>query len=256
MNTLKQTKKIIISLVSIFGLLVLGLLAGALMASVADAKDLNKASQENEPLALETKILKEISDPRERRLVAVEAYLNEIQTLSARFTQQSPTGALSRGKLHMERPGKIRFEYDGDVPLLIVGDGKNLNLIDYEMNEITRWPVNDTPLAFLVSKRVDFTKSKVTLNYTGPESVANMISVTAQNPKKPEQGSLTLMFEANAAGADEPLKLTLRAWQVIDAQGSRTTVSLTALDINAPLTQTLWTFKDPRGKRATRRRSR
>lgn len=233
------------------------------MASVADAKPpkiiTQDASRQDAPppnAPLETKEINEISDPRERRLVAVENYLNNIKSLSARFTQQSPTGALSRGKLHMERPGKIRFEYDGDVPLLIVGDGKTLNLIDYEMNEITRWPVNDTPLAFFVKEEVDFKKTKVTLNYTGPESVANMISVTVEDPKKPEQGTFTLMFEASAANPDEPLKLTLRAWQVVDAQGSRTTISLSSLDINTALTNSLWTFKDPRGKRAQRRRGR
>ena len=50
------------------------------------------------------------------------------------------------GKLTLKRPGKIRFQYQKDVPLLIVGDGNSLTMIDYEVRQVQRWPVKNSPL--------------------------------------------------------------------------------------------------------------
>lgn len=209
-------------------------------------------AQEVEPLPTVKVPLR--SDAYSRRLEAVEAYLNNIKTMTARFIQQAPNGAMNRGTLKMQRPGHVRFEYSDDNPVLIVADGKTLNLIDYDMNEITKWPVMDTPLAFLLKDKIKLDDT-VELSFSGNEAIANMISVTARDPKKPEQGSLTLIFESRyKENSDIELEVTLRAWQVIDAQGGLTTVSLSDVEINTQISAETWTFKDPRGERATRRR--
>lgn len=188
----------------------------------------------------------------EDRLNAVEAYMNSVGSMRARFVQQAPDGRVSRGVFHLERPGRVRFEFDGDVPILIVSDGRILNMVDYELGQVTKWPIKDTPLALLVAEEIVLGEN-VTLVSSGPGELANMISITARDPKKPEQGTMTLVFSAEPAAAGGAPQMTLRAWQVIDAQGGLTTVTLAQPEVNLALEASLWNFDDPRGDRFKRR---
>ena len=183
-------------------------------------------------------------------LETVKNYLNSIRSLKAQFSQQGPDGHIVVGKLHLERPGKVRFEYEGDVPLLIVSDGNTLNMIDYDIGQVTKWPVNDTPLALLLADEVNF-NDHTTISSRKNEVGVGFLSITSSNPENPQQGSLILVFSQQD---DENMKL--RAWQVIDAQGKLTTVSIANLEINNELNRALWTFEDPRGDRLTRNRRR
>ncbi len=206
----------------------------------------------NDAAPLPTIELSPQTDLHQQRLAAVEAYLNSVSTMRARFVQQAPDGSMSRGIFHLERPGRVRFEFEEGVPILIVSDGRILNMVDYELGQVTKWPIKDTPLALLVADEIVLGKN-VTLVSSGPGELANMISITARNPKKPEQGTMTLVFSAEPApGGGSPL-MTLRAWQVIDAQGGLTTVTLVQPEVNVTLEASLWKFDDPRGDRFKRR---
>lgn len=183
-------------------------------------------------------------------LQAVERFLNGVKTMTAAFVQVAPDGALSHGRFYLERPGKVRFEYSDETPILIVGDGKILNFIDYEVGQVTRWPISDTPLALLVADQIAF-GSNVEISAAGPGGLAGLTSVTAFDPAKPEQGTLTMIF--SGAGASG---LTLVAWEVIDAQGALTRITLEGYTLNGPLQKSLWTFDDPRSDRFKRPRTR
>ena len=81
------------------------------------------------------------------------AALRGISTMRADFTQTDRSGQTVRGKMTLKRPGKIRFEYADDVPLLIVSNGKSLTMIDYEVNQVQRWPISNSPLGALLDPR-------------------------------------------------------------------------------------------------------
>jgi outer membrane lipoprotein-sorting protein len=180
----------------------------------------------------------------------VKDYLNSIKTLKANFSQQSSDGAITKGMVHFERPGKIRFEYGGDVPFLIVSDGNILNFIDYDIGQITKWPVSDTPLALLLAEEVNFNSHTRISNRVGENGIS-MLAITSADPEQPQQGSLSLIFTKDKGG-----KLKLMAWQVIDAQGILTTVSMSNIEFNSVISRDLWAFDDPRGNRAKRNRRR
>ena len=232
-----------------------GLLAG-LFAGVAfssNAQDATPTPDESlPPPPLETVQVTDDRPFHEERVSAVEAYLANLRSLQARFVQQNPGGGMVSGTLSLERPGKVRFEYDDDIQVLIVADGKTLNMIDYEVGEITKWPVKDTPLAILVERDLALDEN-VSILTAGPGALGNMVSMTAEDPKKPELGVMTLVFSVNDDGAEAP-ELTLRLWQVVDPQGGITTVTLQETILNAELDEKLWTFDDPRGERFERRR--
>ena len=183
-------------------------------------------------------------------LGAVERFLNGIRTLAADFVQTAPDGALAHGRFYLERPGKVRFEYLDGTPVLIVGDGTILNFIDYEVGQLTRWPIAETPLALLLAGDVKFGKN-VELSSVGPGALAGLTAVTAFDPARPDQGTLTMIFSGNDASG-----LTLLAWEVIDAQGALTKIAIEDYKLNAPLEKSLWTFDDPRGERFQRKRTR
>jgi len=188
-------------------------------------------------------------------LEAVESYLNGIQTMRADFTQIAPNGALSQGVFHLQRPGRVRFDYEDDIQILIVSDGNNINFIDYEIGQITRWPISDTPLALLLDETFEF-GANIDISGSGPGNLANMATVTTFDPKKPEQGTMTLIFERGENTANGASVLTLRAWEVVDAQGALTQIHLQNSEINIALNDELWEFDDPRNERFQRRRKR
>src|SRR3546814_4315606 len=91
-------------------------------------------------------------------LKQVSAYIRAVKTMTADFTQTDRNGRTLSGKLTLKQPGKIRFEYQKDVPLLIVGDGKSLTMIDYEVSQVQRWPIRNSPLGALLDPDRDLGK--------------------------------------------------------------------------------------------------
>src|SRR3546814_12784079 len=78
--------------------------------------------------------------------------------MTAQFTQTDRAGKVLTGTLSLKKPGKIRFQYEKGVPILIVGDGKALFFIDYSVNQVQRWPIGDSPLSVLLDPGKDMSK--------------------------------------------------------------------------------------------------
>ena len=125
------------------------------------------------------------------------------------------------------------------MPLLIVGDGKALTLIDYEVRQVQRWPIGSSPLGALIDPSRDFTKfSKIV--QTGDPA---LLTVEARDPKRPEFGTITLVFQRQPSA---PAGLNLYGWVARDAQGNRTAVRLSAQRYNAPVADSAFRWRDPR----------
>lgn len=160
-------------------------------------------------------------------------YLEGIRTLRARFIQVGPDGGLAQGTLYLKRPGRLRFEYDPPVPILIVGDGIWLVLVDKELPHLDRFPISQTPLGVLVAEDIELGRSA---EVSAVDNRAGVLRMTLIDPDKPEEGALTLVF------ADSPL--ALKQWQVRDAQGGVTNVSLSEVETGMELKPDLFVFTD------------
>lgn len=167
----------------------------------------------------------------------VETYLEGLQSLAANFVQVGPEGDVSRGEFYLRRPGRLRFEYLPPVPIMIVADGVWLILHDTELESVDRWPVYDTPLAPLLSRKIDLTSKSATVEVVRLGRSAGLLDVTLVDKDNPDEGDLTLTF------ATEPMQL-LR-WTVRDPQGGTTKVTLNTLLANPELDPELFTFTDP-----------
>jgi outer membrane lipoprotein-sorting protein len=173
------------------------------------------------------------------RLNEAVSALRSIRTLKADFVQTDRSGQSVSGVLTLKRPGRIRFQYEKSVPMLIVGDGKALTLIDYEVNQVQRWPISNSPLGALLDPGRDVAKFG-TLKPTGDP---NVISVEVRDRKHPEYGVITLIFTRNAAA---PGGLELSYWVALDSQNKRTTVRLTNQRYGLAVPDSTFRWKDPR----------
>lgn len=180
-------------------------------------------------------------------LTQVENHLRQVKSLQADFTQTSDTGAVARGKMILAKPGRIRFDFGKDSPLLIVSNGSVLSMVDYDVSQVTRWPVKETPLALLVDDKVSLAGRARLLPPN--ETPQGFLAVEGRDPKHPEYGTITLYFQKTPKG---PAGLMLMGWRVLDGQGRTTTVHLENQRLNEEVAASAFQFKDPRGPRGPR----
>lgn len=178
---------------------------------------------------------------QESDLSRVSAYIRGVTTMTANFTQTDRNGQTLTGKLTIKQPGKIRFQYQKGVPLLIVGDGKALTMIDYEVRQVQRWPIGNSPLGALIDPSKDLSKFGKVIQ-TGDPSV---ISVQARDPRRPEFGTITMIFKRDPSG---PAGLQLYGWVALDSQNNRTSVRLSNQAYGVPVADSTFRWTDPRPK--------
>lgn len=179
------------------------------------------------------------------QLDQVVSALRAINTMQADFTQTDRSGQTVGGTLTLKRPGRIRFQYSRDVNMLVVSDGRALTLIDYDVRQVQRYPISNSPLGALLDPNRDVRR----FGQLVPTGNPNVISVAVKDPGKPEYGTITLVFTRDA-GAPGGLELT--SWVALDAQNTRTTVRLSNQRYGMAVPDRTFTYNDPR--RTTNRR--
>ncbi len=180
----------------------------------------------------------------EAELDRVVAALRGISTMKANFTQTDRRGQTVAGEMTLKRPGKIRFQYEQGVPLLLVSNGSSMTLVDYEVNQVQRWPIQNSPLGALLDPNRDVKR----FGKLVPTGHADVVGVEVRDPKKPEFGVITLLFTRNSAA---PGGLQLTNWVALDSQNHRTTVRLTGHRYGMAVADSAFTYRDPR--RSSRR---
>ena len=179
------------------------------------------------------------AESRSARLDSAVAALRGISTLKADFTQTDRSGQTVSGKLTLKRPGRIRFEYKDAVNMLIVGDGKSLTMVDYDVRQVQRWPIKNSPLGALLDPNRDvkrFGKLRPTAN-------PDVLSVEVRDTEHPEYGIITLIFMRDARA---PGGLRLASWVALDSQNKRTTIRLANHQYGADVPNRTFRWKDPR----------
>lgn len=172
-------------------------------------------------------------------LSRVAQHLDAAKSMTAAFAQTDRAGKTLTGQLTMKRPGKIRFQYQKGVPILLVADGKALTYIDYSVKQVQRWPVTDSPLSVLIDPNANLRRyAKVV-----PSDDPNVVLVLAKDPKRPQYGAITMAFTRSAQA---PGGLMLSGWVTLDSQNSRTSVRLSGQRYNVAVNDRTFTWSDPR----------
>jgi outer membrane lipoprotein-sorting protein len=168
-------------------------------------------------------------------LARIETYLDGLKALKAHFLQVAPSGAISQGTVWLDRPGRMRFQYDPPSPLLLVAGHGLVVFYDKSLNQTSNIPIGHTPLGILLADHVRLSGD---VTVTGMQHLPGQIQVSLVRTASPGDGTLTLIF------ADNPL--TLRQWTVVDAQRQETRVTLYNAELGGNFDQKLFEFIDPR----------
>ena len=169
-------------------------------------------------------------------MARLSAHITSVQTMTANFVQTDARGRSAAGTLQMKRPGKIRFQY-GSGDLLLVADGRNLNMMDYQVGQKSSWPLNRTPLGVLLSGSPNLKGRAQIVESKDPR----VVTVRARDPS--QYGSLNLVFIRSASA---PGGLQMYGWTAIDAQQRRTTVKLSNVRYNVAVPESAFTYAQPK----------
>ena len=167
-------------------------------------------------------------------IAEIETYLSGMKSLRADFVQIEPDGGTSSGNLYYQRPDKMRLDYDAPNPVLIVANGWQVIYHDRKLDQVSHLLTSQTPLAFLLKKKV---KLSGDVTVTDVEELESEILLTLVQTDEPDLGTVELAF------AKQPLEL--RRWAVTDAQGLTTLILLERTEIGAKIDKKLFLLCDP-----------
>lgn len=177
-----------------------------------------------------------LDDAQQRDLRAIEAYLDGVRTLQARFTQVSSNGQTASGALLLSRPGRMRIDYDPPSPILMIANGSFLIYHDRALDQVSYVPLASTPASILLDREVRLDTSDLIV--TGLVADERTIRVSLTRKGREAEGELTLTF------ARQPLQLL--AWEVEDARQIVTRVTLVDAKFGGVIDNKLFAFRDPR----------
>jgi outer membrane lipoprotein-sorting protein len=155
----------------------------------------------------------------------VSAYLSSLSTLVGNFVQVGPDGSKTQGDFYIQKPGKMRVEYDPPSPIDIVADGSSVVVRDRKLATQDVYPLSQTPLRFLLSDRIDLMKDTNVVSVTADDL---FISVTIEE-KQALVGTSRLLLMLGAKDGQ------LKQWTVTDPQGYDTTFAVYNLDTSKKL---------------------
>lgn len=165
-------------------------------------------------------------------ILQVETYLNSLTALTANFLQVAADGSTRTGKAWLQRPGKMRFEYDQPDPQLLVAGFGLLVYHDPELGQTTNIPLSSTPLGILLANHVTLSGD---VTVTNIQRNPGEVDISLIRTGKAAEGTLTLVFGTGP--------LELRQWVVTDAQQKQTRVSLYDIAPGGPFPDSLFTYQ-------------
>ena len=153
-------------------------------------------------------------------LERVNSYFNSVTTLVGKFVQIGPDGGKAEGQFYMQKPGKIRFEYDPPSNIELISNGDVVAVRDRKLVTQDIYPLSQTPLKFLLSDKLDLLKDT---NVVGVYQDELFLTVVIEE-KNVLAGTHRLMIMFGKKD------LQLKQWTVTDPQGYDTTVAVSDLD--------------------------
>jgi outer membrane lipoprotein-sorting protein len=159
-------------------------------------------------------------DKQKAQAAKISTYLSSLQNLIGNFVQVGPDGTKTRGQFFIQKPGKVRFEYEPPNPTAIVADGSMVAIRDRNLSTQDLYPLSQTPLRYLLSDRIDLMKDTNVVSVTADDL---FISVTIEE-RQLLTGTSRLMLMVGAKDGQ------LKQWTVTDPQGYDTTVAVYNLD--------------------------
>jgi outer membrane lipoprotein-sorting protein len=164
---------------------------------------------------------------------AINTYLTGLRSAQGRFTQTNPDRSTQTGTFYLQKPGRIRFEYDRPEGAMVIADGRWVGVFDPKSNRNpTRYPLDKTPLSLLLRDRLSLAEPGLV---QGATRDARGTDITVVDPGAPKEGRMVMSF------ANDPV--ALRQWVITTRTGQTTRVALTGLETGVPLDRSLFNIE-------------
>jgi outer membrane lipoprotein-sorting protein len=157
-----------------------------------------------------------IGEQQHSAVESINAYFNGITNLQGSFEQIDSNNKHTKGRFYVQRPGKLRFDYDPPSPLRIVADGHFLTVEDSDLKTIEKYPLESTPFRLLLGDGVDLSRDA---RIVGVESEEGSLAISLQDKGGDAGGQIKLYFDTTP-------EMKLKQWVITDAQGLATTVTV------------------------------
>lgn len=141
-------------------------------------------------------------------------HFSSVRTMTGEFVQFGPRGEQTGGTFYIERPGRIRFNYEKPSEYRVVSDGKSVVISNAKLKTADLYPLSKTPLKLLLDERIDLSGDRV--RRVKEEDDLTIIELADRNVFG--NSTITMMFD--------PSSFELRQWTIRDAQGKDTTVMI------------------------------
>jgi outer membrane lipoprotein-sorting protein len=165
-------------------------------------------------------------DANQRALIdRVNVYLMSMQTLVGDFVQVGPDGRRADGRIYLQKPGRVKFEYNPPSPIELVSDGSSLVVRDRKLETQDLYPLSQTPLRFLLADRIDLLRETNVVAVSADDLFVSLMLEEKQTLGGTHK--VLLMFSAK--------DMQLKQWTITDPQGFDTTVALHNLDYSKKL---------------------
>src|SRR5262249_17737720 len=149
-------------------------------------------------------------DAKQRALLdRISNYLSSAQTMMGKFVQVGPDGGRTEGTFYMQKPGRVRFQYNPPSPIDIISDGSSVVVRDRKLATQDLYPLSQTPLRYLLAERINLLRDTDVVSVSADDSFATV--VIEQKQLFVGTDRLMIMFDAK--------DLTLKQWTVTDPQG-------------------------------------
>jgi outer membrane lipoprotein-sorting protein len=148
------------------------------------------------------------------------AYFTNLSTLVADFTQVGGDGRRQGGTLYLQRPGKVRFEYDAPATLEVIADGRSVAVRDRKLATQDLYSIAQTPLKFLLREQVNLGQD---IAITGITNDGSSVRINLEDRSTLGGTSrITLTFDSQVEN--------LNQWRIVDPQGFQTVVVLNRME--------------------------
>ncbi|MBB2749563.1 UNVERIFIED_ORG: outer membrane lipoprotein-sorting protein [Rhizobium aethiopicum] len=145
---------------------------------------------------------------------AIADHFSGVTTMQGEFVQFGPRGEQTGGKFFIQRPGKLRFNYDDPSPMRVIADGKNVAIGNTKLKTWDLYPLSKTPLSLLLAQRIDLSAGMV----KGVKEESDLTTIALGNNTVFGNSTITMMFD--------PKTYDLRQWTITDNQGKDTSVMI------------------------------
>ncbi len=144
----------------------------------------------------------------------IAEHFSSVKTMTGEFVQFGPTGQQTGGKFFIERPGKLRFNYDAPSAVRVISDGKSVVIGNRKLRTWDIYPLSKTPLKLLLSERIDLDGKMIKSVNVEPD----LTTIVLGNRTIFGRSTITMMFDSKT--------YDLRQWTITDPQGKDTTVMI------------------------------